>query len=126
MDAISGDVEQKSRKMSTKAIIIMEMKVMQISIYLLIVNKEINKTLKRFSVLVGTNSKDLRGIKKHQRSCRVIRGLDKELLSELQNISDFENQPDLDHHVVKSEENPMFKTGVKLPKSDKQCNLANS
>ena len=67
-----------------------------------------------------------KGLKKHQRSCRVIRGLDKELLSELQNISDFENQPDLDHYVVRSEENPTFKTWVKLPKSDEQWNLANN
>ena len=42
----------------------------------------------------GNKFKGLRGIKKHRRSCRVIRGLDKELFSELQNISDFENQPD--------------------------------
>ena len=74
----------------------------------------------------GNKFKGLRGIKKHQRSCRVIRGLDKELFSELQNISDFENQPDMNHHMVRSGENPMFKTGVKLPKSDEQWNLANS
>ena len=47
----------------------------------------------------GNKLKGLRGIKKHQRSCRVFRGLDKELLSELQNISDFESQPDLDHQI---------------------------
>ena len=41
-------------------------------------------------------------------------------------MSDLENQPDFDHHVVKSEENLMFKTGVKLPKSDEQWNLANN
>ena len=32
----------------------------------------------------------------------------------------------MNHHVVRSGENPMFKTGVKLPKSDEQWNLANS
>ena len=36
------------------------------------------------------------------------------------------NQPDLDHHVVRSEKNPMFKTEVKLPKIDEQWNLANN
>ena len=74
----------------------------------------------------GNKFKGLRGIKKHQRSCRVIRGLDKELLSELQNISDFKNQLDMNHHVVRSGENPMFKIGVKLTKSDEQWNLANN
>ena len=32
----------------------------------------------------------------------------------------------MDHHVVRSEENPMFKTGVKWPKSNEQWNLANN
>ena len=77
-------------------------------------------------MLLGNKFKGLGGIKKHQRSCRVIRGLDKELVSELQNISDFENQPYMNHHVVISGENPMFKTGIKFPKIDEQWNLANS
>ena len=98
------------------------MTVMQIPTYLLIVDKEINHD----SVCLWEKKfKGLRGIKKHQRSCRVIRDLTKNYF-ELQNISDFENQPDLDHHVVRSEENPTFKTGVKFPKSDEQWNLANN
>ena len=72
----------------------------------------------------GNKFKGLRGIKKHQTSCRVIRGLDKELLSELQNISDFKNQPDLDHHVVRSEENPMFKTWGKVAKKRRAVELS--
>ena len=57
---------------------------------------------------------------------RIVANKSHGVIVALQNISDFENQPDLDHHVLRSEESPIFKTGVNLPKSDEQWNLANS
>ena len=80
----------------------------------------------------GKKCKGLRGLKAHQRSCRVINGLPAELLEDLEKdgndcctvntlsdtLSNIENQ-------IYLEEEPDLKQGIKLPTSSQEWEIAN-
>ena len=74
MDAISGDVNESNYHHGDES---------NADTNLPINSGQRNQSnTKMIQCACGNKFKGLRGIKKHQRSCRIIRGLDKELLSE--------------------------------------------
>ena len=72
-----------------------------------------------------------RGLKMHQRSCRVIHDLNTELYSDLQGNFETENIPDMDQRnqneasTANNQSIPNVKRGIKLPKSNLQWSTAN-
>ncbi|CAB3986127.1 Hypothetical predicted protein [Paramuricea clavata] len=77
--------------------------------------------------------KGARGLKMHQRSCRVIQGLDSEFRTDLeeQNNSDTEHIPEMDQSTinetptVEKEDIANLRKGIKLPKSNSEWSTAN-
>ena len=72
----------------------------------------------------GKTCKGLRGLKMHQRSCRVVHGLNDVPLEELSD-TDRGNRTNNDVDLTLTEHMPNVKPGVKLPKSEFQWKLAN-
>ena len=70
--------------------------------------------------------KGLRGLKAHQRSCRTIKTLCNEVLDDLNsnNRTDSQEEITIDEHIVNEHAN--LKTGINLPKNDKDWETANS
>jgi hypothetical protein len=81
----------------------------------------------------GKMCKGARGLKMHQRSCRVIQGLNTELCTDIeeQNNFDTENIPEMDQSIqneASTSDNqniPDLNKGIKLPKSTLQWSTAN-
>ena len=81
----------------------------------------------------GKVCKGARGLKMHQRSCRVIHDLNTELYSDMQEQGDFEteNIPEMDQFnqneasTANNQSIPDLKRGIKLPKSNLQWSTAN-
>ena len=71
--------------------------------------------------------KGLRGLKAHQRSCRTLFGLQKDILEGIEyNQSENSNVSDIDIENQINSLLPDVKAGVKLPKTDNHWNIANS
>lgn len=70
----------------------------------------------------GRKCKGLRGIKRHQRSCRVIKGLSENLSRALQETAQAHKEAETE---VTLQDTPSFKPGIKLPKSDQAWSTAN-
>ena len=70
--------------------------------------------------------KGLRGLKTHQRSCRTIKTLCNEVLDDLNsnNRTDQQEEITIDENIVNEHAN--LKTGINLPKNDKDWEIANS
>ena len=70
--------------------------------------------------------KGLRGLKAHQRSCRTIKTLCNEVLDDLNsnNRTDQQEEITIDENIVNEHAN--LKTGINLPKNDKDWEIANS
>ena len=95
-----------------------------------------NIVISRRSVIkccCGKICKGARGLKMHQRSCRVIHGLNDELYNEIEeqiNI-DSENVPELNQSTsheespVNDNDVPNLRKGIKLPKSNSEWSTAN-
>ena len=68
----------------------------------------------------------LRGIKAHQRSCRTIKTLCNEILDNLNSNNRAYQQEEItiDENIVNEHAN--LKTGINLPKNDKDWETANS
>ena len=76
----------------------------------------------------GKSCKGTRGLKMHQRNCRVIHGLNDELLADLEeqstkdsaNTSVYSTAEDTDNMAnnIKNQSFPVLKKGINLPKSD--------
>ncbi len=81
----------------------------------------------------GKVCKGARGLKMHQRSCRVIHGLDSELCTEIEElsnsdtetISDMSQATNSEQPVINEEYIPDLKRGIKLPKSNSEWSTAN-
>ena len=82
----------------------------------------------------GKSCKGKRGLKMHQRSCRVLHGLNDELLTDLEQQS-IENTDSATHathstveeiHIGNDQSFPVLKKGINLPKSDAEWSTANS
>jgi len=81
----------------------------------------------------GKICKGARGLKMHQRSCRVVHELDAELQVDIEEQSgrDIENMPEMDESSENEapseygQEFPNLRKGIKLPKSDLQWSTAN-
>ena len=81
----------------------------------------------------GKMCKGARGLKMHQRSCRVIQGLNTELYTHIEEQSNFdtENIPEMDQFIqneasTSNNQNiPDLNKGIKLPKSTLQWSTAN-
>eukprot|EP00112_Aurelia_sp_Birch-Aquarium-sp1_P024109 Seg7463.3 transcript_id=Seg7463.3/GoldUCD/mRNA.D3Y31 product="hypothetical protein" protein_id=Seg7463.3/GoldUCD/D3Y31 len=71
----------------------------------------------------GRKCKGLRGIKRHQRSCRVIKDLSEHLSRDLQETA-HKLQEEAETEVTTTDI-PSFKPGIKLPKSDQAWATAN-
>ena len=87
----------------------------------------------------GKVCKGARGLKMHQRSCRVIQGLDSEFRTDLEEQngnSDTENIPEMDQSTInetptiEKEDIANLRKGIKLPKSNpngqRPTNISNS
>ena len=74
----------------------------------------------------GKKCKGLRGLKAHQRSCRTIKTLCIEVLDDLNsnNRADQQKEITIDENIVNEHAN--LKTGINLPKNDKDWEIANS
>ena len=74
----------------------------------------------------GKKCKGLRGLKAHQRSCRTIKTLCDEVLDDLNsnNRTDQQEEVTIDENIVNDHAN--LKTGINLPKNDKDWEIANS
>ena len=72
----------------------------------------------------GKVCNSLRGLKMHQRSCRVIKGLENETYQSLQNNDIDTGQSDCS--AIDWDSLPSVKPGIKLPKSDLDWQLASS
>ena len=70
----------------------------------------------------GQKFKGLRGIKRHQRSCKVIKGLSVNLSRDLQEAAQVQDE---DETEVTLPDTPSFKQGIKLPKPDQAWSTAN-
>ena len=68
--------------------------------------------------------KGLHGLKAHQRSCRTIKTLCNEVLDDLNNRTDQQEEITIDENIVNEHAN--LKTGINLPKNDKDWETANS
>ena len=81
---------------------------------------------KKLSVHAGKKCKGLRGLKAHQRSCRTIKTLCNEVLDDLNsnNRTDQQEEITIDENIVNEHAN--LKTGINLPKNDKDWETANS
>ena len=66
----------------------------------------------------------LRGLKMHQRSCRVIKGLSEETFESLDTDEASDDTGQIEHNIDFTS-TPKIKAGVKLPKSDFDWKLAN-
>ena len=64
------------------------------------------------------------GLKMHQRSCRVIKGLSEETFESLDTDEAYEDTDQIEHNIDFTSA-PKIKAGVKLPKSDFDWKLAN-
>ena len=79
----------------------------------------------------GKSCKGVRGLKMHQRSCRVIQGLQTETLGRLEDelVQTFENEHENELDVFELDQNDLenciVKQGVKLPRSPQQWLIAN-
>ena len=83
----------------------------------------------------GKICKGTRGLKMHQRSCRVINGLNNELCADLEEqVAENNTQEDLDLtgdeltanlSSAENETTPEIKKGIKLPKRDSEWSTAN-
>ena len=71
----------------------------------------------------GKHCNGLRGLKMHQRSCRVIKDMSSETFEVLEQSDFTDTGQDLES--VDWDSLPNIKPGVKLPKSDDQWKLAN-
>ena len=74
----------------------------------------------------GKQCKGLRGLKAHQRSCRTLFGLQKDILEGIEyNQSENNDVSDID---IENQINslPDVKVGVELPRTDNHWNIANS
>lgn len=81
----------------------------------------------------GKICKGMRGVKMHQRSCRVILGLNNELCTDLEEQIDdnsanipTDDQSNTSVAVDNEESSPILKNGINLPKSDSEWSTANS
>ena len=85
----------------------------------------------------GKSCKGTRGLKMHQRSCRVIHGLNDELLTDLEQQSTENSttnnsthstceETDVMENIASDQYFPVLKKGVKLPKSDAEWSTADS
>ena len=79
----------------------------------------------------GKKCKGHRGLKKHQRSCRTINGLQDITTNDINHEETASseadgNEVDIDSLLGDTANNPILKKGVKLPKSDQQWNNANN
>ena len=81
---------------------------------------------KKLNVHAGKKCKGLRGLKAHQRSCRTIKTLCNEVLDDLNsnNRTDQQEEITIDENIVNEHAN--LKTGINLPKNDKDWEIANS
>ena len=77
----------------------------------------------------GKSCKGVRGLKMHQRSCRIIQGLQSETLERLEEelVQTLENENDLDISELdqRNLEDCFVKQGVKLPRTPQQWLNAN-
>ena len=85
----------------------------------------------RITCCCGKKCKGHRGLKKHQRSCRTINGLQNITTSDLNHegttsSEDDDNEVGIDSLPGDTCNNLILKKGVKLPKSDRQWNNANT
>ena len=64
----------------------------------------------------GKKCKGLRGLKSHQRSCQVIKGLNEEMVSTIDTEIDEIINDNLDDFIA--ENLPELKPGIKLPKAE--------
>ncbi len=84
----------------------------------------------------GKSCKGTRGLKMHQRSCRVIHGLNDELLTDLEQQSTENSTDSFNSSTVEendamandaSNQNfPVLKKGIKLPQNDVEWSTANN
>ena len=73
----------------------------------------------------GKKCKGLRGLKAHQRSCQTIKTLCNEVLDDLNSNNRTDQQEEIiDENIVNEHAN--LKTGINLPKNDKDWETANS
>ena len=75
----------------------------------------------------GKPCKGLRGLKIHQRSCRVILGLGQEItdaIIEAENEEDPATVSDTEGQIYDKNNEPILKAGIKLPKSAQQWKAA--
>ena len=74
----------------------------------------------------GKKCKDLCGLKAHQRSCRIMKTLCTEVLDDLNsnNHTDQQEEIRINENIVNEHAN--LKTGINLPKNDKDWETANS
>ena len=70
----------------------------------------------------GKSCEGLRGLKSHQRCCRVIKSLNDKLLYDIEQVNDVEIET-LENYIISR--SPLLKSGVNLPKSLEDWNLAN-
>ena len=66
----------------------------------------------------------VRGLKVHQRSCRVTKGLSKETFESLDIDEAYDDTGQIEYNIDFTS-TPKIKAGVKLPKSDYDWKLAN-
>ena len=71
----------------------------------------------------GKSCKGLRGLKSHQRSCRIIKSLNDELLHDIEQVNDVEIET-LENYTING--SPSLKPGVNLLISLEDWNLANT
>ena len=71
----------------------------------------------------GKSCKGLRGLKSNQRSCRLIKSLNDELLYDIEQVNDVQIET-LENYTING--SPSLKPGVYLPKSLEDWNLANT
>ena len=101
-----------------------------------VIDSPSSNTSKRVGVkcCCGKICKGARGLKMHQRSCKIISGLNEELLEDLKNQDESNNDDtvNLNNGFVDSnttnehvEKYPQLKPGINLPKSDSEWLTAN-
>ena len=77
----------------------------------------------------GKVCKGIRGIRSHQRSCRTIKGINKDILDNIERNRAENYEPDIDPETINDineNENPTLKAGVKLPRNENEWNEANA
>ena len=80
--------------------------------------------------MCGKKCKGVRGLKRHQRSCRTIKSFSEDIINDLQ--ANYNSDSNNDHFEVNesqldelNEDSPQLKSGVKLPNSQEDWKLAN-